>query len=351
MKQFIDLPDLSLARFEQQFDLSGIEKEEAETEAISLNEETTIAVKVGDLFKLGEHRLLCGDCLKEENITLLMDGQLAQILCTDPPYNLKTADFQGKGSVKHEDFVMAAGEMSDEEFATFLKQVMQLACKHTIDGGLHYIFMDHRHSWHMGEAARKVYGSPEPKQTCVWKKDIPANGSFYRVQHEFCFIYKYGTAKHKSYLELKDRSRANVWEYAGANSWGNPDRDREGHLSGLGELANHPTPKNSAMIADIFLDVTDEGDIVLEMFSGSGTAIVAGERTKRKVYAIDLKPDFVQSTLIRYYKHCLKHDTPFDFEHVNGEITESLIKEWYEATLTPKEATTNQANAEESNTD
>lgn len=320
----INLAEFSMPRFEQKFDMFGLgddETNEEQDQAIELGDDIEITVKTGDLFQLGNHRLLCGSCLDDEVIKKLMQGEKARILCTDPPYNLPYSEFGGKGKQQHTDFAMAAGEMSDDEFVAFIAHVMRVACEHSVDGAIHGIFMDFRHSWHMGEAARQVYGSPEPKQICVWDKISFANGSFYRAQHEFCYFYKFGKAKHLSHLELKDRIRTNVWKYAGANSFANPDREREGRKSSIGALADHPTPKNSEMIADWILDLTNENDIVLEPFSGSGTCIIAGERTKRKVYATELEPKYVQSTILRYIKMLKKEGKPVEFKHLNGNLT------------------------------
>lgn len=334
LKFEIDIPDFSVERFEQKFDVYGVNDFDVEQEPVIEVNDAEVIIKKGDIFLLGEHRLICGNCLDESTINQLMDGEKCRILCTDPPYNLKYADFGGKGNVQHTDFAMGAGEMSDDEFVDFITSIMQMACKHSLDGAIHYIFMDFRHHWHMGEASKKVYGSPEPKQICVWDKTTPANGSFYRAQHEFCFIYKFGTAKHLSFLELKDRFRSNIWSYPGANSWANPDRERKGNSTDIGPLADHPTPKNTQMIADIFLDTTNEGDIILELFSGSGSAIIAGEKTKRKVYACEIEPKYVQSSIIRYVNFCNKNDININFAHFNGDLNlNDLLNEQRESAV------------------
>jgi DNA modification methylase len=317
----ISLPEFSMPRFEQQFDLYGLGNDGDDNtyvdDAVLLDDDIAPIVKLGDFFQLGEHRILCGSCLEDEVIATLMQGEKARILCTDPPYNIPYKSYGGKGKTQHTDFKMATGEMSDEDFVAFIAHVMRMACENSVDGAIHGLFMDFRHSWHMGEAARQVYGSPEPKQICVWAKKTFANGAFYRSQHEFCYFYKHGKAKHLSHLELVDRIRTNVWSYDGINSFNSPDRE----LSGIGALSDHPTPKNSEMVADWILDLTNQGDIVLEPFSGSGTTLIAGERTKRKVYATELEPRYVQSTIIRYINHCNKVGQLPQINHLNGELT------------------------------
>ncbi len=317
---FLEIPDFSISKFEQKFDVFGTEESAQNDEVVTLSEETKILVVGGDMFRLGNHILLCGDSLDAENIKKLVGDEQIRMLCTDPPYNLPTDFFANSGKTQHTDFAQASGEMSDEEFVVFLSRIMERASEVSVDGALHFIFMDWRHSWHMGEASKRVYGSVIPKQMCVWNKSIAANGSFYRAKHELCFIYKHGTAKHTSHLELGDKFRTNVWDYQSINDWSSPDRERNGRDTELGPLKDHPTPKNSKMIADAILDVTNLGDNVLELFSGSGTTIIAGEMTERKVFACEIEPKYVQSTIIRYYNFCQKNHKEFIFEHLNGDL-------------------------------
>ncbi|MEC4050651.1 DNA methyltransferase [Flavobacterium sp. SUN046] len=301
LKETISLPEFSMQRFEQKFDLFDTDNGEEPHVEI---EEKNIIVSPGDLFEINGHRLKCGSFTSAEDVEDLMRGDIARIVNCDPPYNLPANFFTNKDEQKHKDFAMGAGEMSDEEFVKFLALIMERSVEHSVPGAIHYIFMDFRHSWHMTEAARRVYGNPQPKQICVWQKDLFANGSFYRAQHElcfifsdekakalwnkdlldeggefykdnneWCFIFKNGeAAKHLSHLELKHRIRSNVWNYPSAISMANPDRF---------ELKNHPTPKPVVMIADSILDTTNEFDIVIDWFLGSGTCLIACEHTRR----------------------------------------------------------------------
>jgi DNA modification methylase len=324
----IELPDFSNERFIQKFDVFNVDGcEEPEVKI-----DDVIIVKPGDLFKLGNHRLICDSFINKAALEILFSGDKARILFTDPPYNLP-ADFFLKDNKKnnnHSDFAMGAGEMNDEEFADFLNSIMLAAINNSIAGAIHYIFMDFRHSWHMTEAARKAYGSPIPKQVCVWSKDMMANGAFYRSKHELCFVFNdpsfvphwnkdmldYGgfykndnemifvfkhpdKAKHVSHLALKDRIRSNVWNYPSAISTANPDRK---------ELKNHPTPKPVTMIADAILDTTNPGEGVIDYFLGSGSTLIACEVTERKCYATEIEPKYVQSTIKRYINYCVKRD-------------------------------------------
>lgn len=341
MRDQVDMPDLSLDRFEQKFDMFHVAGDQDEYE-VPLDPGGTIAVKTGDLFQLGGHRIICGSFMEPGVQSSLLLGEKARILICDPPYNLPANFFTNKDEKRHKDFAMGAGEMSDEEFSSFLQAIMHAAKVHTVPGAIHYIFMDHRHGWHMCEAARKVYGSPIPKQVCTWVKDIMANGSFYRAQQELCFvfadqsakalwnrdlldeggfykpdnelvyIFKNGEgAKHLSHLELADRIRTNVWRYPSANSRANPDRL---------ELKNHPTPKPVRMIADAILDTTNHGDGVIDWFLGSGTALIACEKTGRRCFGTEIDPKYVQSIIKRYISYCHKTGTDIIFSHENGSL-------------------------------
>lgn len=349
IKSQMAIPEMSMERYEQKFDVFGIGTPQNEDEYFDDEE---VFVSVGDLFEINGHRIFCGSFKDKAGVEALMSGQKARILNCDPPYNLP-ADFflkDNKRNNHHKDFAEGAGEMSDEEFMIFLSEIMQAARDNTVTGAIHYIFMDFRHSWHMCEAARHIYGNPTPKQICVWAKDIIANGSFYRAQHELCFIFsdesqkalwnndlideggfyknsnelcfifKNGDgAKHLSHLELKDRIRSNVWKYPSGHSRANPDR---------GEMKNHPTPKPVAMIADSILDTTNLGDIVIDWFLGSGTCLIACEQTKRFCYATEIEPKYVQSIIKRYIKYCDKNDIDINFKHLNGSLTlKSFINE------------------------
>lgn len=344
IQETINIPEFSMDRFEQQFDIFNTD--DHEEPLVEVEENDSIIVKPGDLFEINGHRVICSTFKNKEAVELLMDGNKARIVNCDPPYNLP-ADFFLKDNKKvnnHADFAEGAGEMTDEEFAEFLKEIMQASVENTLPGAIHYIFMDWRHGWHMTEAARKVYGSPIPKQLCVWNKDIMANGSFYRAKHELCYVFNDQRAKalwkrdildmggfykdndelvyifknggdkvkHLSHLALKDRIRSNVWNYPSAISSANPDKY---------ELKNHPTPKPVVMIADAILDTTNRGDLVIDWFLGSGTALIACEATKRFCRATEIEPRYVQGDIIRYLNFCDKKGIDVNFSHLNGNLT------------------------------
>jgi DNA modification methylase len=321
-KHEIDLPEFSMHRFEQKFQ-SFDEDEDENEQSEKIEEFSQILVKTGDIFKLGNHLLYCGDGLKvevwEELLQLLGEEVKVQMVYTDPPYNLPADAIGNLGKKRHKDFAQGGGEMSDEEFMMFLRKIMKVACEISIEGALHFIWMDFRHVWHMTEAGREPYKTLEPKQMCIWNKDIAGMGSFYRAKHELCFIYKFdptGKAKHVSNVDLKDRIRNNVWEYPGGNSLSNPDRE---------EVKSHPTPKNVAMSREAIMDVTNEGDLVVDFFLGSGTTLIAADQTKRVCAGSEIETHYCQHIIMRYKKHCEKEGKPFEFEHVNGDLTIDIL--------------------------
>ncbi len=245
----------------------------------------------GDLWRIGRHFVLCGDALRPESWERLLNGERAQMVFTDPPYNVKIdGHVSGLGKARHEEFAMASGEMDEAEFTRFLATVFGNLAAHSVDGSIHYICMDWRHSREVQDAARGPYS--ELKNICVWTKTNGGMGSFYRSQHEFVFVYKNGTATHINNVELGKygRYRTNVWNYAGVNTFG---RDREK------ELAMHPTVKPVAMVADAILDASERNAIVLDAFGGSGTTLVAAERTGRRGYALEISPHYVDTIVKR----------------------------------------------------
>jgi DNA modification methylase len=188
---------------------------------------------------------------------------------------------------------MASGEMSPVEFTAFLTRALSLCARHSEDGSLHYLCMDWRHMDELLAAGREVY--PELKNLCVWAKDNPGMGSLYRSQHELIFVFKYGRGSHRNNIQLGKygRNRGNVWRYAGMNS-GARGTD-EGNL-----LALHPTVKPVALVADAILDCSARGEIVLDAFLGSGTTVIAAERTGRRCYGLEIDPLYVDTIIRRW---------------------------------------------------
>jgi DNA modification methylase len=274
----------------------------------------------GDLWVLGNHRLVCGDARDDGAYRPLTGGEKATFVFTDPPYNVRIdGHVCGSGAIRHREFAMASGELSSEAFSSFLTTVFSRLAAHTTDGSIHDICMDWRHIDEMLTAGRAVY--TELKNLCIWNKTNAGMGSFYRSQHELVFIWKSGDAAHVNNFELGQhgRNRTNVWTYAGVNTM------RPGRLE---ELAWHPTVKPVAMVADAIKDCSRRGDLVLDPFCGSGTILIAAERTGRKARALEIDPQYVDVAVRRWQtysgKTAILESTGQTFEEVEEQRLTSV---------------------------
>ena len=144
--------------------------------------------KPGELWELGNHRLLCGDARGPDAVSRLMDGQRAAMAFLDVPYNRRVRDIVGRGERKHEEFAMASGELSREEFVEFLSKALGAAAAISRDGALHYVCIDWRHIGELIEAGRTTY--QEMINLAVWVKSNAGQGSLYRSQHELVGIFR-----------------------------------------------------------------------------------------------------------------------------------------------------------------
>lgn len=270
--------------------------------------------KLGDIWILDKHRIICGDSLKPETYQkLFKDSKKAQMIFTDPPYNVAiTGHVCGVGKIKHREFAMASGEMTTPEFTSFLTSVLQNLKTFSKDGSLHYICMDWRHMKELLDSGLSIYD--ELKNLCIWNKDNGGMGSLYRSKHELVFIFKNGIASHLNNVELgkNGRYRTNVWDYAGVNSFGGNQED----------LKLHPTVKPVAMIADAILDVTKRNDIILDSFLGSGSSVIAAEKTGRICYGIELDPIYIDTIIKRWQEYSGKEA----IHQESGKTFDELIK-------------------------
>jgi DNA modification methylase len=247
--------------------------------------------KPGDLWELGNHRLLCGDARDPDAIDRLMGGNRAAMAFLDPPYNVRVRDIVGRGQVKHQEFAMASGEFSRSQFVEFLTKSLAAVASISRTGAVHYVCMDWRHMAELLEAAQATYR--EMLNLAVWVKSNAGQGSFYRSQHELIGIFRVGDAPHLNNVELgrHGRSRSNVWHYAGVNTF------RAGRLE---DLQSHPTVKPVTLVSDAMKDCTRRGDVVIDTFSGSGTTILAAERVGRRAFVLEIEPRFVDAAIRRW---------------------------------------------------
>jgi hypothetical protein len=254
----------------------------------------TPVTRPGDLWFLGKHRVHCGSALEASAYATLMNRQTAGMIFTDPPFNVPIAGHaSGLGAVRHQDFVMASGEMDEAEFTAFLSTACKHMATHSVDGAIHFVCMDWRHMGELWTAGRAAY--TELKNVCIWAKHSGGMGSLYRSQHELVFVFKSGSGRHRNNVQLGrfGRNRTNVWNYRGINCPGGSGD--EGNL-----LALHPTVKPVALVADAILDCSERGDIVLDAFLGSGSTIIAAERTGRRGYGLELDPGYVDTIIRRW---------------------------------------------------
>lgn len=223
-----------------------------------------------------------------------MDSRVAAMMFTDPPYNVKIPGHAtGLGARRHKNFKMASGDLTPSEFTDFLAQFMHGCVLHSVPGSLHYLFMDWRHLPEIHAAGSRVYS--ELKNVCVWVKDNGGMGSLYRSQHELIFVFKNGKESHRNNIQLGQygRYRTNVWHYPGVNSFSRSTQ--EGNL-----LELHPTVKPVALVADAILDCTSRRDIVLDPFLGSGTTVIAAERSGRVCFGMELDALYVDTIVRRW---------------------------------------------------
>lgn len=287
----VDVTGFSIAEIDGFID--GVEPEEPnDPRDDALPQEAPRRARVGDVWRLGDHRLVCGDALDPGVVDLLMAGERARMVFSDPPYNVKIdGNVGGLGKIRHREFAMASGEMTEAEFTNFLHTAFRNLADHSLDGAIHYICMDWRHMGEMLAAGQGVYA--ELKNLIVWAKDNGGMGAFYRSRHELIFAFKVGTGPHVNSFELGQhgRYRTNVWEYRGVNSGG---------AQRLEELAIHPTVKPVQMIADAIRDVSGRGEIVLDLFGGSGSTLIAAEKTGRRARLMELDPIYCDRILARW---------------------------------------------------
>jgi DNA modification methylase len=324
LQHLISLPDIdvSITGFEvAAIDLIiGSAPAEEDPDDQLPEEAAEVITETGDLWCLGRHRLYCGDARSASSFTALMEDRRAAVVFVDPPYNVAIdGHVSGNGRIRHAEFAMASGEMSEAEFTEFLATSLSHLADWSTDGSVHFIAMDWRHMSELLAAGRRVYDSL--LNLCVWNKNNGGMGSFYRSQHEMIFVFKSGKGAHRNNVQLGKfgRNRTNVWNYPGANT-----------LSRTGEegnvLAMHPTVKPVALVADALLDCSTRGDIVLDSFLGAGSTLLAAERIGRVCHGMEIEGRYVDLAIRRWQKltgeRACKADTGVLFDELgNVEVS------------------------------
>lgn len=274
---------------------------------------TDVAVsRRGDVWEIGQHRLICEDAKLQATYATLMRGETARLVAIDPPYNVGIASIMGLGGTRYREFTEASGEMSPEQFEQFLTSSLSAMSEHLVPGGLIYSFMDWKHIETLLAAGRGL--DYELLNLAVWNKMKGGMGSLYRSAHELCAVFKKPGASHLNNIELgrHGRNRTNVWDVPGFNSFGRERNKR---------LADHPTVKPVDLIADIIKDASQRGDIVIDGFCGSGTMLIAAEKTGRVARCVELDPLYVDVALRRFEERfgieALHADTGLGFHAIS----------------------------------
>ncbi len=290
----VTLTGFETAEIDMMLRVEGTDEADPRDEIAASDKNSPAVTSPGDLWHLGPHRVLCADATDADNWSLLMQEDRAEMVFTDPPYNVPIrGHVSGLGAVQHREFAMAAGEMTPEAFSSFLEKVCGNMAAVSREGAIHFICMDWAHLYELLRAGQGVY--TDLKNICVWAKTNGGMGSLYRSQHEMVAVFKSGKGSHINNVELgrHGRYRTNVWSYPGMNSFGS-ERDVA--------LAMHPTVKPVALVEDAILDCSNRNGVVVDAFLGSGTTLIAAESAGRKCYGMELDPHYVDLIIERWQK-------------------------------------------------
>jgi DNA modification methylase len=294
--------DITLTGFDiPEIDILLSSDAEPPDEPPDVDPDSQLVTELGDMWSLGRHRILCGNAVEGASYSRLLNGRRAGVIFVDPPFNLAIkGNVSGNGVVRHREFVMASGEMSEFQYVSFLESCVKLLVQYSVPGSVHFVCIDWRHVRELLTVGKQVYDSV--LNVCVWVKNVGGMGSFYRSRHELVVVFRNGKEKHRNNVQLGQygRNRTNVWEYSSINS--TTKSGDEGNL-----LALHPTVKPVALIADALLDCSARGDLVLDAFLGSGSTLIAAERTGRACYGIELDPLYVDVAIRRWQRHTGDH--------------------------------------------
>ena len=290
----VEITGFSLAEVDLVLDEAGdADPGGTDTPEDAIPEPSSVPIsRMGDVWQLGRHRLICGDSRGCDDMTTLMNGEQADLVFTDPPYNVAIdGNVCGLGSVKHREFAFASGEMNRSQFVEFLTETLGNMSRVMRDGAIAFVCMDWRHMGELLEAGEACF--TELKNLVVWNKTNGGMGAFYRSKHELVFVFKNGSAAHTNSFGLGEtgRYRTNVWDYAGISSIG---------ANRFEELAMHPTVKPVALIADAIRDCSRRSEVVLDGFGGSGSTLIAAEKTGRSARLIEYDPAYCDTIIRRW---------------------------------------------------
>lgn len=286
----LDLPDIELGFEPGEIDALLLTKVDPDEEVIPATPQVAVS-QLGDLWRLGDHAFIVGDCADPAVMARLMQARQADAAVLDPPYNQPPQNIGNKGKVKHRPIAGAAGELSPEAFTRQLQVWLGSCAAVTREGGVHFVFMDHQHADELLAASAAVYA--KRLNICFWNKSNAGMGTLYRSKHEMIYVFKVGDAPHLNAVQLgkHGRNRTNVWDAPSVNTFGGSRRH---------DLALHPTVKPVQLVADAIMDVTGRGEIVLDAFLGSGTTLIACERVGRVFRGVEIDPLYADVIINRF---------------------------------------------------
>ena len=243
-------------------------------------EARTTDIKLGDMFQLGEHRLLCGDSTKKKDVERLMAGQLADVVVTDPPYN---TGMEGK---PHDAKARLSHMFNDkiENYGQFLSEIFSNYVLYTKGDCAFYCFIDWRRVNDIRCAIEKLM---DVKNVIVWDKVVHGLGSDYKSTYELCVVGKKGKPEinNRYGLDYQD-----IWRL-----------QRE-----MGRNEVHATAKPVELLSKPILHASKQDDICLDLFLGSGSTLIACEKLNRKCYGMEIDPVYCQVIIDRYEKYTNK---------------------------------------------
>ena len=250
----------------------------------------TAITRPGDLWRLNESFVLCGNARSAQDIETLVGQTAVALVFTDPPFNVPIYGHVSSDR-RHPEFHEASGEMAASDYEDLLADTHEVAASRLPPGGLVYTFIDWRHLYQLLTALQRI--GLEQVQLCVWAKEHPGMGSFYRSQHELVVVAKVPGAPHNNNIQLgaHGRNRTNLWRFPGKTG-GQADKEDDFDV--------HPTVKPVRLIEEAILDVTAPGDVVLDPFLGSGSTLLAAHRAQRRCLGLEISPAYVDVAIRRW---------------------------------------------------
>ncbi|EFL46786.1 DNA (cytosine-5-)-methyltransferase [Prevotella disiens FB035-09AN] len=257
--------------FSPESEITEIQEDGADFTSIDGN--VDVFSQPGDIYLLGNNRLMCGDCRSTKDVQALMNGRLADMILTDPPYNV---NYEGGNDDK---MTIQNDSMENDLFFRFLKSVFDVMYKVVKPGGSYYVF----HADSEGENFRRAIREAGFKiaQCCIWVKDNFVMGrQDYQWKHEPCL---YGWKKGAAHYWNSDRKQTTIWNF---------DKPKANRI--------HPTMKPIALMAYPITNSTKNGELIVDFFSGSGSTIMACQQTDRIGYGMEIDPKYVTATVRRF---------------------------------------------------